>query len=90
MKNLARTKKTKESQPNSKKSVEEKRWKAKKNEEHISEEARKAWEVGKRLGLISKVSDERMINQIKTMEKEDRMKARANKKASESGDKIVP
>lgn len=42
------------------KSFEEKRWVAKQENEEISEEARKAWEVGKKLGLLSKVSDEVM------------------------------
>lgn len=89
VKKLARSKKNIKMQSNTKKSVEEKRWKAKKKEEIISEEARQAWEVGKKLGLISKVSDERMINQIKLIEREDRVKAKTSKKSTGSGDNTV-
>lgn len=41
-------------------SFEEKRWRKMKRVEEIFEEARQAWEVGDRLGLLSKISDEAM------------------------------
>lgn len=85
VKRLARTKKSMRKQSSSRKSFEEKRWKAKKREEFISEEARKAWEVGKKLGLLSKVSDETMRSQIRILEKEDFEKARKGKKSVEAG-----
>lgn len=68
-------------------SFEEKRWRVKKREEEVSEEARQAWEVGKRLGLLSKISDEDMRRQIEILEKEDRVKARKAKKSTVSGAK---
>ncbi|KAL8464257.1 hypothetical protein ACS0TY_033965 [Phlomoides rotata] len=42
----------------------------------ISMEARKAWEVWKKLGLIGKVSDEEMIKQMEMLEKRDRLRTK--------------
>lgn len=85
--NLARTKKTPRKMSSSKKSYEEKRWKAKEKEKKLSEEARQAWEVGKKLGLISKVSDDIMREQFRQMEKEDKDKTRKAKKRTWSSAK---
>lgn len=83
VKNLARTKKGVVLSSTVKKTFEEKIWKVKSQEHHISEEARHAWEVGKRLGLTSKVSEEVMIWML---EKEDRARVRKDKKAVEQGE----
>ncbi|KAL8479391.1 hypothetical protein ACS0TY_026316 [Phlomoides rotata] len=42
----------------------------------ITSEARRAWEVGKRLGLISKVTDEDMISQMEYLERKDRQRSK--------------
>lgn len=69
------------------KNFEESRWEEKEESEEISEEARKAWETGKKLGLLSKVSDEIMCSQIELLEKEDRARAKQLKKFSKKGEK---
>lgn len=46
-------------------SFEEKRWRAMNQEEFIYEEAKKAWEVGKKLGLLSKFRMRRWLCKLK-------------------------
>lgn len=85
VKNLARIKKNPRRKISGKRSFEEKRWKAKEKEEKLSEEARQAWEVGKKLGLTSKVTDDMMREQFRLIEKEEKDKTRKAKKRTESG-----
>ncbi|KAL8542623.1 hypothetical protein ACS0TY_003486 [Phlomoides rotata] len=51
----------------------------------ISEEARRAWEVGKKLGLLSKVPDEIMIDHMERLESEDRAKMKRKQRANKQG-----
>ncbi|KAL8508386.1 hypothetical protein ACS0TY_018846 [Phlomoides rotata] len=53
----------------------------------IENEARKAWEVGKKLGLISKVTDEDIINQMEILERKDRARLKKNIRSNKSGAK---
>lgn len=66
-------------------SFEEDRWDEKRENDEISEEARKAWEVGKKLGLLSKILDEDMRWQIEQLEKEDKAQSRKSKKSAKKG-----
>lgn len=89
VKNLVRVKKSAGTKFKFKKSFEEVRLEAEQQEAEITEEARKAWEVGKQLGLTSKVPDEIMRGQFRKMEKEDRAKVRKGKKVAKAGAKSV-
>ncbi|KAL8483511.1 hypothetical protein ACS0TY_026268 [Phlomoides rotata] len=53
---------------------EEERWNQMNKESEITAEVKRSWEVGKKLGLISKVSDEEMRKQIEILESRDREK----------------
>lgn len=61
---MARSKKKEGKLSKANKSFEERMWKVKEEEEEIFEEARKAWETRKKLGLLSKITDEDMQRQI--------------------------
>lgn len=67
----------------------EKRWKEKSKVQDISEEARRAWRVGRKLRLISKISDEDMRRQIMQLEMEDRAKSRKSRVSYVSGNEDV-
>ncbi|KAL8508390.1 hypothetical protein ACS0TY_018850 [Phlomoides rotata] len=58
-----------------------------KEDSDIENEARKAWEVGKKLGLISKVTDEDIINQMEILERKDRARLKKNIRSNKSGAK---
>lgn len=66
-------------------SFEDERLEEKLEEEEISAEAKNAWEVGRKLGLLSKISDDAKRRQIAQLEKEDRVKSRKSKKPVKSG-----
>lgn len=70
-------------------SFEDERLEEKLEEEEISAEAKNAWEVGRKLGLLSKISDDAKRRQIAQLEKEDRVKSRKSKKPVKSGVKKV-
>lgn len=50
----------------------------------ITEKARRACEVGKKLGLIGKVADETLINKMEQLEKKDIAEANKGKKKANS------
>lgn len=89
VKQLARSKRNLHAKYMSKKSFEERRLKDKEDDAEISEEAKRAWDVGKKLGLLSKISDDEMRKQIVILEREDRATSRKAKQAAKKGAKSV-
>ncbi|KAL8546335.1 hypothetical protein ACS0TY_006158 [Phlomoides rotata] len=57
---------------------DEERWDFYRKENEVSEEVIKAWEVGRKLGLYSKCSDEEIRRQLEVMERRDRAKGNRN------------
>ncbi|KAL8555514.1 hypothetical protein ACS0TY_003357 [Phlomoides rotata] len=57
---------------------DETRWEFYRKEKEIAEEVIKAWEVGRKLGLYSKCSDEDIRRQLEIMERRDRAKGNRN------------
>ncbi|KAL8512530.1 hypothetical protein ACS0TY_018854 [Phlomoides rotata] len=58
-------------------------------ESEISCKARKAWEVGKKLCLIGKGSDEDMIRQMEYLERKDRSRVKKNSWLNKHGENRV-
>lgn len=91
--NVAKAKERKRKKDRSSKSlgsVEEICWQESTEKNEISEEGRRTWEVGKKLGLIGKVSDEEIIKKMELMEKRDReMRKRGSSKAVKGDNTIL-